>query len=241
VYRVANPPATGNIVATIGYLQPPVCPVNGTLISPVLTGTSNAANCYIPAACPSATTNYYVNSPRFMLDPSEPPPPDAALNHQFAFDTSIGYYRDTRIAGGGGRSDHTVADRCPSSNGGNCIATAVFEPPLPKSKAKIGSTIPVKVSVTDCDGNPVKGANMAPNAMTITVTGPQGQTEAATAQSFPFFTQKGGAGGTYSGNLVTCGFAPGLTTICVTSTNSGSTGTGAGQFVPVCTTVNMVQ
>jgi hypothetical protein len=176
-----------------------------------------------------------------MLDPSEPPPADAALNHQFAFDTSIGYYRDTKISGGGGRSDHAVADRCPSSNGSNCIATAVFEPPLPKSKAKIGSTIPVKVSVTDCDGNVVKGANVAPNAMTITVTGPQGQIEAATAQSFPFFTQKGGAGGTYSGNLVTCGFAPGLTTICVTSTNSGSTGTGAGQFLPVCTTVNMLQ
>ena len=242
VYRVANPPATGNIIATIGYLQPPVCPVNGTLISPVLTGTSSAANCYIPASCPSTKTNYYVNSPRFMLDPSEPPPPDAALNHQFAFDTSIGYYRDTKIAGGGGRSDHTVADRCPSGNGSSCIATAKFDPPLPKSEAKIGSTIPVKVSVTDCEWQTGEGSERgAERHDDLGYGAARSDRIRYGALVSVLHSKPGGAGGTYSGNLVTNGFAPGPTTICVTSTNSGSTAAGAGQFVPVCTTVNMVQ
>jgi hypothetical protein len=242
VYRVENPPPStsySDVNIIIRFRQPPICqPTTGTVVSPFPTPptTTNSAICYEPPQCGSnANGPLYVNNPRFLRDPSLPPPSDASANHQFAFDSTADYLLDTGIrSSGGSTNDHVVADRCPSiGSGATCdFATATINSPLPKSSINIGSNLPVKVTVTDCNGNAVTNAITSPNNMTVSVTGPNGQIELATAQSYPVFTQNGGAGGTYAAVIQTDTWQPGTTTLCITST---STQSGSGQFTPACT------
>jgi hypothetical protein len=274
VYRIENPPVfcsapgspagcvySGSFSARIGLFQPPVCnTITAPLISPTLTGTVNPTtfpNCYVPPECTSNGSNVFVNNPRFLRDPSEPPPADAALYHQFAFDVTNSYSSDIFVGGGGGRNDHIVADRCPSSNGSSCIASVKFISPFsfPEKEPpefKIGSIVPVQIFINNCDNKPVLNAVTPPNDITVSVTGPQGQVEPTECLPFPpffpatecppgmFFKQF--LPGFYAGLLDTSGYAPGLTTICTTSVSSVTTGTStaSSQFIPACTTVDLV-
>lgn len=243
VYRVENPPDPslfiGDIGITVHYKQPPACSsLVGTAIGPTGFTSASTANCYTPPQCVSGT---YVSNPRLMRDPSEGTDPngtDYGVNHQFALDTTSNFLLDTGVTSTGGRNDHLVADRCPSVNGGAGFAMAAFNNPIPKSTVSAGSTVPIKITVTDGNGNPVPNAVTSPNNITIAVADQYGNLEEATAQSFGFFTQNGGAGGSYAANLDTTGLALGPTTICLTSVNDVTgTGTGtSGQFPPICTT-----
>lgn len=234
VYRVENPPDPslfiGDIGITVHYKQPPACSsLGGTVIGPTGFTSASTNNCYTPPQCASGT---YVSNPRLMRDPSEGTDPngtDYGVNHQFALDTTSNFLLDTGVTSTGGRNDHLVADRCPSIGG----AMAVFNNPIPKSTVSAGSTVPIKITVTDGSGNPVTTAVTSPNNITIAVADQFGNLEEATPQSFQFFTQNGGAGGSYAANLSTVGLALGQTTICLTSTNSTN---GSGQFPPICTT-----
>ncbi len=245
VYRVENPPNgpctvngcdfNGNFNVTVHFAQPPACnTIVGTVVGPSGFTTGPVPDCYVPPQC---TPTFYVSNPRFMNDPSEIVNGiDYSGDHEFALDTSLDFLLDTGMTGSGGRNDHIIADRCPVA-GGNAapgFAQAVFNSPVPKSKVSKGSTVPVKVTVTDANGNPVTDAVSGTNNMSVNVTDPSGNLEFATPRSFDFFTQNGGAGGTYSGNLNTTGLASGLTTLCVTSIDTTATA-GSGQFPPICT------
>jgi hypothetical protein len=242
VYRVQNPPdaAVGTLTQLIlHFKQPPICSsvaATGRIISPITPKISSAANCYTPPQC---AANVFVNNPRFLRDPSEPPPDDAAANHQFAFDPTTNFLLDPGIVvGGAGRNDHVIADRCSSSvgtAGSACFGAAAFNSPLPKMTVTQGQSLPIKVSVTDCNGSPVSDAVSNGNNITVAVTGPDGSLELATNRSFSFFQQKGGAGGTYSGVLDTSNLQKGLTDLCVTSVQTSASATGPGQFQPLCT------
>ncbi len=240
-YRVENPPApslnadgtvnssspySGNVLVYVAFTQPTSAFPTPTLV------------------CAGGFRN-----PRLFRDPSLAPPDDAAANHSFAFDSTVfvnsfGKFGDPTY-GNGTFNDYLVADRCPSVAGG-AGATASFNPP-PKATVSLGSTIPIRVSVVDAFGNAVTDAITFPNDMSISIVDSTGALEETIlnrgSNSFfsCFSTCK-----VYGANLDSSPLKLGLTTICITSVDKSTihtipgTGTGPGEFPPICTQVTIV-
>ena len=146
-YRAENPPPgldiIGSILDTIGYNEPAGL------------GTSYCGSL-------GAAT-------RLLLDPSLPPPADAALNHSFVFDYTnffnpAGKPGDPTVSGRGKTfSDYVVACRFP-------IGSAVFLKPRSGGTFNAGSSIPFMVRVKNSTtGAFITDAATAPNSMPLSI------------------------------------------------------------------------
>jgi hypothetical protein len=161
-YRVENPPPDSDIGSdirfTIGYNDPPGTPA-GTPYCSTLTGASGE---------PLVT--------RFFRDPSQPPPPDAALNHSFAFDITQGSVNeggsvgDPTINGDTTKTFNDYAVACRDTTG----STASWLRPSDGSTSNAGSGITLHVRVTSPGGTLITDAATSPDSMPLLITGPGG-------------------------------------------------------------------
>lgn len=222
VYRAFNPPPasaiTGSILIYVAFHQPPLSdytPPGG------ITGTAGNA--------------------RLLRDPSDVN--TTGHEHDFIYDSTtfvnkFGKFGDP-IGGTTLKfNDYVVADRPTTEIGG----TASFSQPHPNDSVNQGSAVPVRLDVANA-GGPVNNANDFPNDVTLSITNAQGDLvkQFFILGSSSFFADKGN--GQYGANLDTTGLATGIHSLCATSVfESGSeigTGTGAGQFPPVCVQINI--
>ena len=196
-YRAENPPPgvdiIGSILYTIGYNEP------GGL------GTSYCGSL-------GAAT-------RLLLDPSLPPPADAADNHSFVFDYTnffnpAGKPGDPTVSGRGKTfSDYVVACRFP-------IGSAVFLRPKASVTVNIGAAVPFMVQVKNLTtGAFITDAATAPNSMPLSIF--------FKGALIPTFGNPGGSHGFWTYNTVDNvytanakipkGAAPGAYTACIDS------------------------
>lgn len=169
-YRVENQPPTsdytGDVTIASGYVDPPGTP---------------AATPF----CSTLTSGSFVT--RIFRDPSSPPPPDAALNHSFAFDYTTFFNESAGIdpiIGGSGHTFNDYAVACRDTTGKS--GSAIWLSPTSGEIFNAGSAINLQVRLTDWFGNKITDAVISGNVMPLMVTGPPG----FTAQTF-------GAGGDF--------------------------------------------